>query len=164
MAHWTSSGDWMPGRLIGDDGCDTDIMAKTATHIPRELWRNVTDARAATSTGHVVIYDRPAGVCVGWGGFDDMVPWQEAGRTVCLEMVAQRSWSMDSFADCDFISDSGALMTVENVVDPDEYPSGQEPVPLYDALQAAAGNKGGKRMRGPSGASPTRRQRQFAPR
>ncbi|KAM3426095.1 hypothetical protein MY4824_010103 [Beauveria thailandica] len=135
LNHYTDA-DWKSGKLFRDDGKDPEIMKKTITAIPREERANITDPRVGTSKGHIPVYTRPRRVCLGWGGYDEFLSWQEAGRALHKDMVKQEKWNLERDTTARFVNKEGKVVcTVPNNIPMARFPHCPEaPVPLYDVL------------------------------
>ncbi|KAJ6785611.1 hypothetical protein PWT90_00484 [Aphanocladium album] len=91
---WTNK-SWAPGDMLGPDGADPLVKAKTASLIPHEKWQDWSQSnemRSVTSIAHVHHHSRPNLVGVGWGDFDKFDRWQSYGRQVRGHMVPNRAW------------------------------------------------------------------------
>ncbi|KAF1736266.1 hypothetical protein CRV24_001873 [Beauveria bassiana] len=133
--------DWKSGKLFRDDGKDPEIMKKTITAIPWEERANITDPRVGTSTGHIPVYTRPPRVCLGWGGYDEFLSWQEAGRAVHKDMVKEEKWNLERDATARFVNKEGKVVSVvPNNIPKEHFPHRPEdPVPLFDLLHGRRG-------------------------
>ena len=103
---------WRPGQLIGENGSDPDVIAKSPSVIPSDQWDNLTEQQSLTSTGHIFQYQRPSKVSVGWGGYDQLTQWQSYGPQVTEDMVAKASkidWKKDPLGDIPFVDEDGNL-------------------------------------------------------
>lgn len=158
MKHATKT-DWEPGNLLGDDGKDPEIMKKTITGIPWEERDNITDPRVGTSTGHIPVHVRPTTACAGWGGYDEFISWQAAGRAVRKEMVKDEKWNRQRNATVRFVDEDGNVTDiVENKIPEEHWPYRHEaPVPLYDKLHGQ--NRGFQQGPEIEEAFPTRKRR-----
>ncbi|KAM3446668.1 hypothetical protein MY3296_009467 [Beauveria thailandica] len=134
--------DWKSGNLFRDDGKDPEIMKKTITAIPQEERANITDPRVGTSTGHIPVYTRPPRVCLGWGGYDEFLSWQEAGRALHKDMVKEEKWNLERDTTTRFVNKEGKVVSiVPNNIPKDRFPPCHEPpVPLYDLLHGQEGS------------------------
>ncbi|KAM0263143.1 hypothetical protein ACHAQJ_001296 [Trichoderma viride] len=107
----------------------------------------VSTDRQAASTGHIVQHQRPAGVCLGWGGYDEHIRWQSFGRRVAKDTLEERSWSTDVLAPTRCVNESGEVLetvTVPFKLEDIPLPS-QDLISLYDLL-----NSGGREPKAPT--------------
>ncbi|KAK2012218.1 hypothetical protein LZ32DRAFT_605669 [Colletotrichum eremochloae] len=110
---------------------------------PPDRHKDVSERRSATSTGHIVRYRRPPGVCLGWGGYDEHVYWQSFGRQVKKDMTEKQNWPLDLLAPASFFGESGEVYAV---VTPyfkrEDLPSQpQKPVTLHNRLNNSGGSR-----------------------
>lgn len=136
LKHWTD-GDLKSGKLFRDDEKNPEIMKNTITAISREEGANITDPRVGTSRDHIPVYTRPSRACLGWGGYDKFLSWQEAGRTVHKDMVKyEEDFNDERDGDVDFVNKDGEIVcTVPNIIPKEDLPDYTETaVPLYDLL------------------------------
>ncbi|KAM3481025.1 hypothetical protein MY8738_004716 [Beauveria namnaoensis] len=94
------------------------------------------DPRAGSSTGHIPVYTRPSRTCLGWGGYDEFLFRQEAGRTLRKDMVKEDKWNVERDTTVKFVNNDGKVVsTVPNNIPQEHFPHCHEPpVPLYDQL------------------------------
>ncbi|EHK17760.1 uncharacterized protein TRIVIDRAFT_66661 [Trichoderma virens Gv29-8] len=135
--------DWRPGQLIGQNGSDPATLAKSPSFAPPDRHKEATDRRSATSTGHVLLYQRPAGVCAGWGGYDDYTQWQSFGRRIHKDMVEKQEWSTDPMKPVQFVDESGEVaQTITIPFDREDLPSQPRNLAsLYDKLNPTDSQK-----------------------
>ncbi|KAK1980141.1 hypothetical protein LZ30DRAFT_690158 [Colletotrichum cereale] len=128
--------NWHAGQLIGPNGSDPAVIAKSMSFAPPDSHNDVSERRSATSTGHILQYRRPAGVCLGWGGYDEHTHWQSFGRRVTKDMVEKRDWPDDQLAPVSVVNESGEVVDVVTIpFKREDLPSQpQKPVTLYDRL------------------------------
>ncbi|KAK7408436.1 hypothetical protein QQX98_009421 [Neonectria punicea] len=138
MSSALTKNNWRPGQLIGQNGSDPAIIAQSPSFAPPGRQNELAERRSATSTGHVLQYRRPAGVCYGWGGYDEYTTSQSFGRRVPKDMVEKQNWPIDLLSPFGFTNESGEV--VETLSQPftreDILSHPQEPVPLYDKLNS----------------------------
>ena len=133
-----ADGKWCPDDLIGKNGSDAETKAQSASYATPDLWDKVSEPRLASSAGHVMHHERPANVCLGWGGYDKFSGWQASGRQVTKDMVEKEEWSTDLMATVNFVNESGEVTdTVVPSIEPQDLPNRQqEPVSLYEVVNA----------------------------
>ncbi|KAK1995948.1 hypothetical protein LX36DRAFT_581332 [Colletotrichum falcatum] len=128
--------NWRPGQLIGPNGSDPAVIAKSMSFAPPDHHNDMSERRSATSTGHILQYRRPPGVCLGWGGYDEHTYWQSFGRRVTKDMTEKHNWPDDPLAPVTFVNESGEFSAV--ITPPlkrEDLPSQpQKPVTLHDRL------------------------------
>ncbi|KGQ11712.1 hypothetical protein BBAD15_g2554 [Beauveria bassiana D1-5] len=135
------------GHRLLNNYTDADWKSGKLFPIPWEERANITDPRVGTSTGHIPVYTRPPRVCLGWGGYDEFLSWQEAGRAVHKDMVKEEKWNLLRDTTARFVNKEGKVVSVvPNNIPKEHFPHRPEdPVPLFDLLH---GRRGGS-QRGP---------------
>ncbi|PQK17868.1 hypothetical protein BB8028_0009g00700 [Beauveria bassiana] len=143
-AHTYCQSIGVPSHLPLKDGL---MQGHGYATIPWEERANITDPRVGTSTGHIPVYTRPPRVCLGWGGYDEFLSWQEAGRAVHKDMVKEEKWNLLRDTTARFVNKEGKVVSVvPNNIPKEHFPHRPEdPVPLFDLLH---GRRGGS-QRGP---------------
>lgn len=133
--------NWRPGQLIGPDGSDPETMNQSPSYAPPDRWDETSERRSATSTGHVLQYQRPNAVPLGWGGYDRYIRWQSYGRRVTKDMVKEENWSIDPLAPFTIVNEGGDI--VETITQPfkleDLPPQPRNLISLYDRLNSEDG-------------------------
>ncbi|KAL7932361.1 hypothetical protein V8C35DRAFT_281964 [Trichoderma chlorosporum] len=139
VASVMTENGWRPGQLIGQDGSDPATLAKSPSYASPDRHAEATEPRSATSTGHLLQYERPEGVGLGWGGYDQFTQWQLFGRRVHKDMVEKRDWSTDPLAPIKLVDEHGKV--VDTLTIPakwkDRLPRPRNLVSLYDKLDPA---------------------------
>lgn len=138
--NWTA-GKWSPGDLIGANGSDPETKARSASYAPSSQWNQITEPRVATSTGHIMAFERPPDVCIGWGGYDKFDHWQEAGRRINPDMVEEGGWSTDRLASIEFVKagSNEVVRTIHSTVQSEDLPlRPKSPETLYQAVNRRA--------------------------
>ncbi|KAM3533119.1 hypothetical protein MY4038_003650 [Beauveria bassiana] len=92
------------------------------------------------------IPDHPVSA-LAWGGYDEFLSWQEAGRAVHKDMVKEQKWNLERDTSARFVNKEGKVVSVvPNNIPKEHFPHcPEDPVPLYDLLH---GRRGGS-QRGP---------------
>ncbi|GFP57568.1 hypothetical protein TASIC1_0008040900 [Trichoderma asperellum] len=98
--------NWRPGQLIGQDGADPATLSQSPSFAASDRWNEISERRSATSTGHLLQYQRPYGVSLGWGGYDRYTHWQSYGRRVTKDMVKEGNWSTDPLSPFTIVNES----------------------------------------------------------
>ncbi|KAM0514557.1 hypothetical protein ACHAPE_006853 [Trichoderma viride] len=133
--------NWRPGQLIGPDGSDPETMNQSPSYALPDRWDEISERRSATSTGHVLQYQRPNVVPLGWGGYDRYIRWQSYGRRVTKDMVKEENWSTDPLAPFTIVNEGGEI--VETITQPfkleDLPPQPRNLISLYDRLNSEDG-------------------------
>ncbi|CAG9994480.1 unnamed protein product [Clonostachys byssicola] len=123
---------WRLGQLLGQDGSNPGTIAKSLSFAPRESELDNSEARSATSTGHVIVHPRDSTVGAGWGDYDKHIRWQSYGRRLTKDMVEEKEWSTDLAAN--FVNDAGEVVkTIGSEIKPEDL-SARTPVSLYGRL------------------------------
>ena len=132
-------GKWSPGDLIGKNGSDAETKAQSASYATPDLWDKLSEPRLATSAGHVMHHERPANVCLGWGGYDKFTRWQASGRQVTKDMVEKEEWSTDLMAPITFVNEAGEVTDiVGGHIEPQDMPDRpHKPLSLYEVLNSS---------------------------
>ncbi|KAL6698547.1 hypothetical protein J3F84DRAFT_345505 [Trichoderma pleuroticola] len=126
---------WRPGQLVGENGSDPATIAQSPSFAPPNPNLEFSERRSATSTGHILQYERPPGVSLGWGDYDRFAKWQSFGRRVTKDMVEKKDWQKDPLAPVDFVDESGNF--VETLTIPftrEQLFNAAEPLSLYERL------------------------------
>ncbi|OIW23213.1 hypothetical protein CONLIGDRAFT_586054 [Coniochaeta ligniaria NRRL 30616] len=105
---------WVKGQLLGPDGAEEAVKNMSPSYLPPErATEEFVESRSATSITHVIMRSRPAGVCPGWGGWDEWLDWQSYGRGVPKDKVVDIECSNDPLKPFRVVNDAGE--TVETV-------------------------------------------------
>lgn len=105
---------WVKGQLVGPDGGEEAVKNMSPSYLPPErATEEFVESRSATSITHVIMRSRPAGVCPGWGGWDEWLDWQSYGRRVPEDKVVDVECSKDALRPFRIANDAGE--TVETV-------------------------------------------------
>ncbi|KAM0209797.1 hypothetical protein ACHAQI_006261 [Fusarium lateritium] len=96
---------WQPGRLLGPDDQKRAIISHSPTFT--SLSKMDPELLSATSRSHTIRHGRPAGVGLGWGGFDRFREWQQFGRQVSKSMFEEKEWQKPNDAIAMFKSEKG---------------------------------------------------------
>ncbi|KAH7310574.1 hypothetical protein B0I35DRAFT_412072 [Stachybotrys elegans] len=141
--------DWKPGNLLGENGSNYFVKARSMTYCAPEHRGEVIDDRLATSAGHIQAPERPAYAGLGWGGHDQWNAWTGAGRAIPKEMVEKKDWSTDPMAPAKCYNEKGEFLgTWPALLPEDQLPKRREPpVPLYDVLHGVDKEKKAKERR-----------------
>ncbi|WYZ35849.1 hypothetical protein EsH8_X_000496 [Colletotrichum jinshuiense] len=132
-----TDGNWRPGQLIGKNGSDPATMAQSPSFAPPDRHDQVSESRSATSTGHVLQHARPAGVCYGWGDYDQHTHWQSFGRRVTKDMVEKQNWPTDPLAPIRFVNESNETKkTFNSHFTQEDVSSLHTPVSLHELLNS----------------------------
>ncbi|KAK6222987.1 hypothetical protein QIS74_03832 [Colletotrichum tabaci] len=133
-----TEGKWLPGQLIGENGADPAKIADSPSFISPDRWNEVSDRRSVTSAGFVLQCSRPLGVCLGWGGYDELTAWQSHGRRIKKDMVEERSWSTDIMVPVAVVNEAGEDVEIismpfkrEDLV---SLPLPRTPISIHDRL------------------------------
>lgn len=133
---------WVPGDLIGRNGSDPATKAQSPSLIDWKQHDKLTDERrSATSIGHIQVRSRPAGVCVGWGEWDDFLVWQSYGRHVDKNIVPDpdpQPREVDPMPLVTFVSETGKKHTIEPTLDQRRLPQRQDPLTLRESMDKEA--------------------------
>lgn len=131
-----TKGKWQPGQLIGKDGSDPAIISQSLSFAPAGHQNELTERRSATSTGHILLHRRPAGVPLGWGGYDEYTTWQSFGRRIDKDTVKKGEWSSAPVAPVTVVDEAGQVAKIFTPPFKKEHvlPQAQEPVSLHDLL------------------------------
>ncbi|KFA80292.1 hypothetical protein S40288_05880 [Stachybotrys chartarum IBT 40288] len=141
--NW-ANGKWSPGDLLGPNGSDPETKAQSPSYAKYEDWvKTPSERRSATSAGHIHAHPRPAGVSLGWGGYDKFTHWQSHGRQIKKDMVEDEEWSKDLLAPIIRVNEAGeVLKIIETVIDPEDLPQRpREPMTLYELLNNSKKDK-----------------------
>lgn len=142
--------NWRSGQLIGPNGSDPTTIAQSPSFAPPENHKEKAEQRSATSTGHIPQFQRPAGVCLGWGGYDEFAVWQSFGRRVPQDQVEKKDWLTDVLADLEFTSESTGVTEVMSAsfLTPADVPSLPDNLlSLHDRLNEAGSGPNRQRKR-----------------
>ncbi|KKP04464.1 hypothetical protein THAR02_03408 [Trichoderma harzianum] len=129
------SDSWRPGQLIGENGSDPATISQSPSYAPFNPNLQFSERRSATSTGHILQYERPPNVGLGWGDYDRFTEWQSHGRQVTKDMVEKKEWRKDPLAPIDFVDENGEV--VETLTIPftrEQLSNWEEPLTLYEQL------------------------------
>ncbi|CAG9946225.1 unnamed protein product, partial [Clonostachys rosea f. rosea IK726] len=122
MTTTMPNASWRPGQLLGQDGSNPETIAKSLSFAPPESEHDNSEARSATSTGHVIVYPRDSDVCAGWGDYDKRIRWQSYGRRLTKDMVEEKEWPTDFAAD--FVNDAGeVVLSIGSEIKPEDLPT-----------------------------------------
>lgn len=130
--------NWRPGQLIGQDGADPATLSQSPSFAAPDRWNEISERRSATSTGHLLQYQRPYGVPLGWGGYDRYTHWQSYGRRVTKDMVKEGNWSTDPLSPFTIVNESDEFVeTVTQLFKLEDLPpQPRNLVSLYDRLNS----------------------------
>ncbi|SCN73479.1 uncharacterized protein FFB20_04358 [Fusarium fujikuroi] len=133
---------WQPGRLTGANAAaEAGISDPSRAFFPPSEMdsRN----RFATCSSHMQQHPRPAGVGVGWSGFDRFREWQLHGRQVERDSVEYESFSKEPKSTLDFVTETGEV-TMTIPMDIEEFkpePSFLKTLTLWEKLNDGKGKQ-----------------------
>ncbi|KAL7799318.1 hypothetical protein V8C43DRAFT_313362 [Trichoderma afarasin] len=128
------SDSWRPGQLIGENGSDPATIAQSPSYAPFNPNLEFSERRSATSTGHLLQFERPPNVGLGWGDYDRFTEWQSYGRQVTKDMVEKKDWQKDPLAPIDFVDENGEVETLTIPFTREQLSNWEEPLTLYEQL------------------------------
>lgn len=130
--------NWRPGQLVGQNGSDPATIAQSPTFAAPSRQDQFSERRSATSTGHLLQFQRPSDVGYGWGDYDQFTEWQSFGRRVTKDMVENKNWQKDPLAPVDLVDESGTVVrTLTIPFKRAQLPVAQEPLSVYERLNQA---------------------------
>lgn len=130
--------NWRPGQLVGQNGSDPATIAQSPTFATPNRQNQFSESRSATSTGHLLQFQRPTEVGYGWGDYDQLTYWQSFGRRLTKDMVENKNWQKDPMQPVDRVDESGTVVRPLTIpFKREELPVAQEPLSVYERLDSA---------------------------